>query len=75
MLTVKNVAERLGVSSALVYSLVAEGKIPTYRIGLGRGAIRFTEADLSAYLASCRLEVQEGKPAPSRPTLKHLRLS
>ena len=55
MLTVRNVAERLGVSIALVYEL-AKGRIPCYRIGIGRGALRFTEKDVEEYLSSCRSE-------------------
>ena len=73
MLTVPQLAEQLGVSTALVYQLVAQGRLACYRIGLGRGAIRFAEADVFAYLESCRSDPEPRKaPAPSF-VLKHLR--
>lgn len=78
MLTVSEVAKRLGVSAALVYQLVAQGRLACYRIGLRRGAIRFAEADVEAYLASCRVEGAEPMPRPRTAvrarTLKHLHL-
>ena len=43
MLKVNEVAERLRVSSSTVYNLVEEGRIACYRIGKGRGSIRFSE--------------------------------
>ena len=74
MLRVKDVAEKLGVSSALVYELTAKGKLPCYRIGLGRGAIRFKEDEVDSYLAGCRMTIApEPPPEPSRPRLKHIR--
>lgn len=73
MLSVKKVAERLGISRALLYSLVGSGKISCYRIGMGRGAIRFKDEDVQAYLESCRVEGEEVKTP--RPVLKHIRLS
>ena len=75
LLTVRQVAERLNVSASCVYQLVESGKIPNHRIGLGRGAIRVSEADLEEYLASCRREQMSETPrrAP-RLKLKHLKL-
>lgn len=63
MLRVRQVAEKLGISRALVYSLTAEGKLPCYRIGLKRGAIRFKEEDVDEYLRTCKRpeEVQDDK--------------
>jgi excisionase family DNA binding protein len=46
MLSVKQAAERLGVSAKLVYALCARGKIAHERHGLGRGTIRITEEAL-----------------------------
>jgi excisionase family DNA binding protein len=71
MLRVADVAERLGVSVALVYELAAKGKISSYRIGLGRGALRFKGEDVETYLQMCRVEGE----TPSRPVLKHIKLS
>ena len=78
MLKVADVAKRLGVSTALVYQLVAQGRLACYRIGLGRGAIRFAESDVEAYLDSCRIESAERTPhsrsSVRMPRLKHLHL-
>ncbi len=71
MLRVSDVAKRLCVSSATVYNLVAGGMLPCYRIGVGRGAIRFSESDVAAYLESCR--TNPGRVEYSQPVrLKHL---
>ena len=76
MLTVTDVAQWLSVSNSLVYQLVEAGKLPVYRIGNGRGAIRFQPQDISDYIESCRND-----PVPVlaptrklRPTLKHIRV-
>lgn len=77
LLTVREVAERLRVSSRSVYDLVASGKLACHRIGMGRGAIRVNEGDLAAFLDSCR-EVPPSFPTPTRPKrvppLRHLKL-
>lgn len=49
-LSVKEVAERWGVSRSVVYALVAAGVLPSTRVGLGRGTIRVREGDADAYL-------------------------
>jgi excisionase family DNA binding protein len=76
MLTVKQVAERLNVSQSCVYQLVERRQIPHHRIGLGRGAIRFTEDDVSQFLRRSREEqVQNlGSRSDSQESLKHLKL-
>lgn len=60
LLSVPGAAGYLGVSTGTIYLLTAAGKIGHYRIGQGKGTIRFTKDDLDAYLASTR--------APSTPT-------
>jgi excisionase family DNA binding protein len=47
LLTVREVAERLGISRALAYRLVRE-EIP--RVVIGRAAVRVRESDLDAYI-------------------------
>ena len=54
LLTPKEVADRLRVSRATVYNLCECGKLASYRIGVGRGALRISEADLDAFIESCR---------------------
>ena len=69
MLTVADVAKRLRCSPSLVYSLCASGKLPHHRLGLGRGTIRVTEAQLAAFLEGTAIT-----PAPSQPEeLRHIR--
>lgn len=75
LLTVAQVAGLLGVSTASVYAMVEAGRLACHRIGLGRGTIRISEADLEDFLDACRC----GPPAPrprrlARGPLKHLRL-
>ena len=53
MFTVKQAAEKLGVSQALIYALVSARKIRHKRHGLGRGAIRITEDALDEYRGRC----------------------
>ena len=72
----KEVAARLRISPALVYSLIASGKLGCYRIGNGRGVLRISEDHLAAYLAG----TEPGPPVAVTPPprlakLKHLRLS
>lgn len=75
LLTVKDAAARLNVSAATVYALIDSGKLSCHRIGVGRGVIRISEADITAYLSDCHLEIT-GKPAPRPPRqkLKHIKL-
>jgi excisionase family DNA binding protein len=71
-MTVKEAAERTGMSESLIYQLCNERRLTHYRLGGKgkRGAIRIDEADLSAFLASCR---QEAKPEV--PPLRHIHLN
>ncbi len=76
LLTVKDVAQRLNVSQSCIYQLVETGKIPNHRIGVGRGAIRFTEDDITEYLQKVREQAGSGgSPRPvARRKLKHIKL-
>lgn len=74
LLTVREVAQMLRVSTNCVYDLVAKGKLCCYRVGVGRGAIRVRQEDVSAYLAGCRREPSDEAPAMPRRRLKHLTL-
>lgn len=80
MMTVKKVAERAGVSPALVYAWVQDGILPHLRLGKkgSRGTIRIQEVDLAEFLASKKRGdgPQEAIPEARRRRviLKHLKL-
>lgn len=74
MLTVRQAAEKLGVSPALIYALCQTRKIRHERHGLRRGAIRISEQALDEYRARCTVGVEEAAsvPPPRRVKLRHL---
>ena len=76
MLTVKQVAERLNVSASCVYQLVETGRLSHHRIGVGRGAIRFSEQDVTDFLSESRSQSRNatGTARPFQRKLKHLKL-
>jgi excisionase family DNA binding protein len=51
LLTVKDLAKRLAVTTGTVYQLTENGSIPSIRIGKGRGTIRFRADDIEKYLS------------------------
>lgn len=55
MLTVRDVAARCHVSPALVYKLVAQGRLACHRVG---HTIRFSEEQLEQYLTEARSQAQ-----------------
>ena len=71
LLRVKEVVERLKVSQACVYQLIAERKIANVRIGCGRGAIRIAEEDLRVFLDECKVQQHSLRTTG----LKHITLS
>lgn len=72
-MTVAEAAKKIGISSSKLYQLAAARVISHYRVG---GKILFSEADVDAYLASCR--VGAATPVVAAPRvhlkLKHLTL-
>ena len=74
MFKVPDIAKQLNCSISTVYGLVDAGKLVAYRIGVGRGALRIAESDLTSFLESCRTKTAERTPKPSRPHLRHIRL-
>ena len=76
LLTVKQVAERLTVSASCIYQLVETGRLSHHRIGVGRGAIRFSEQDIDDFLTDARHHAQQASSVitPPRRKLKHLKL-
>jgi len=51
LLTVKQVAQMLAVSTKTIYQMVSEGTIPYLRLG---NIIRFEAEAIESYLQSCR---------------------
>lgn len=66
MLTVKQAAERLRISPALLYALCAAGKIRHERHGLGRGTIRITQEALDEYRKTVSRPEQSHENIPQR---------
>lgn len=71
---VREAAQRLDVSVATVYALVASGKLGCYRIGNGRGCIRIAEEHLAEYLKGAEPVIAPTPPPPPKRQirLKHL---
>jgi excisionase family DNA binding protein len=73
-MNVRQVASRLEVSIATIYSLIASGRLRHYRIGNGRGVVRVSEEQLADYLKSSEPTVMPTSVYPPRIRLKHLNL-
>lgn len=72
---VKAAARRLGISVSKLYQLAAQHRIGHYRIG---GKILFSEQDIAAFLAGCRVGVAAAPAAATtvpQLKLKHLKLT
>jgi excisionase family DNA binding protein len=72
LLTIEQVADILNVSKSLVYRLKDEGKIRACIIG--KGAVRFREEDVAAYLDSCVVDVEVRPRKAVLPKLRHIRI-
>jgi len=86
MLTVKQVAERLGVSESLVRSWIRDRALPHYRVGAKgrRGKIVVAQEDLDQFLALLRISASNQQretptvstfPVPAKKEYRHLRFS
>jgi excisionase family DNA binding protein len=80
MMTVKQVATRLGISVALVYIWCDQG-LAHYRLGRkgSRGSIRVSEDDLEAFLATLKCETRPAVSSPpaskvSKLAFRHLKI-
>jgi excisionase family DNA binding protein len=76
LLSVKQAAERLGVSSGIVYALCAASQLRDSRIGLGRGKIVISEEAIAEYLRAREAGPQliPTPPPRVRVKLQHLRM-
>lgn len=70
--TVKMAAQRLEVSPATIYSLIAAGKLRCVRIGMGRGAIRIMEEHVAEFLQGAA--TRSAQPAMPEPPRRHIDL-
>ncbi|MBI1902911.1 MAG: helix-turn-helix domain-containing protein [Planctomycetes bacterium] len=69
LLTVQEAASLLRLSRGAVYVLCSSGRLPHYRVGVGRGAIRISDGDLATFIEQCRQEPPDraAAAAPSSP--------
>lgn len=70
MFSVKQVADRLAVSAAVVYRLIDSGQLEAHRIGLKRGTLRISEQQIEAYLEKSKVNLSQ--PCSSKKSLKHI---
>jgi excisionase family DNA binding protein len=72
-LSVKQLAQRYGVSKAIIYVWVDERRFPVFRIGarLTRGRILIEENDFSTFLESLKVNAEE--PRVKMP-LQHIHM-
>jgi excisionase family DNA binding protein len=70
MYTVREIAQRMKCSTALVYLLCSEGKLKHHRLGLGRGTIRVTEEQLLAFLQETESRGETHAPPAALRDLK-----
>lgn len=64
MLTAAEAAKLLGLSARTMYDLAKSGTVPSVREGR---SVRFVQADVEAYLESCRFQPMPQPPKPPRP--------
>ncbi len=73
-MSVKDAAERAGVSPSLIYEWCDERRLAHYRVGGAgkRGKIAIEQSDLDAFLATLKVEVGAAPAPASRRKFKHL---
>jgi len=75
LLTVREASKLLSISQSKLYEMCEKNQIEFHRIG---GSIRFSESNIEDLLTKTKQEREEPNPAktkPSRPVLRHVRLS
>lgn len=67
--TPREAAPLIGVSAEMVYLLCSSGRLAHRRVGIkpGRGKIQISDADIAAYLESCRVPVAPQGQAGTAP--------
>ena len=69
MVSVKELAKELGVSSKTIYAMVESEAIPFLRIGVGRGTLRFDVAEVKE---SLKRKQERVATSLERPRKRHL---
>lgn len=64
MITVKEAAQRLGLSDKTVYGMIEAGALPGYRFGR---AVRVDEDELQAWRECCRVRPKNAPPPSGKP--------
>jgi excisionase family DNA binding protein len=73
LLTVREAADRLGVSAGLIYGLCARRQLRHERYGLGRGTIKIPEDAIDEFRRSVSVGGPDECPPARLPVkLKHL---
>lgn len=62
LLKITEVAKRLNCSLSNAYALVAAGELEAYRVGKGKGGLRFDERQIQAFLEKRRTVTALPKP-------------
>ncbi|MCE9567115.1 MAG: helix-turn-helix domain-containing protein [Planctomycetes bacterium] len=72
-ISVKLAADRMGLSTSMVYLLCSDRRLPHFRLGNTgrRGKILIEEKDVDEFLMAARVEAGEGSPTPA---LRHINL-
>lgn len=70
MLSVREVAERLGMSRSLVYREIRQGRLAHHRFA--NNTIRVSEDDLKAYIAAHRVETSTHNRLPLQEQGRHV---
>lgn len=72
-LTIKQAADRSGLSTSLLYQICAERRLPHFRLGRGgkRGKVLIEEADPDAFLSAARVEAGSAA-GPAAHVLRHI---
>jgi excisionase family DNA binding protein len=74
-MTVRQAADRLGVSCQTVYNLCAARLLRHSRIGLGRGKIAISQEAIAEYLKGREVGPAKAEPPPPpRPRIKFYHL-
>ena len=66
-MTPEAAAAKLGISRSLVYKLCKAGLLGHHRVGVGKGLLRISEAQLGAYLARCGVPAVAARIRPGLP--------